>query len=107
MKRLQKRQPDTESAFPGGGAGVGSAPTGEPEYVEDGGAAGNNGDTPATGLAEGFAQHRAGFGGDQHPYMASLVNDIAEVTYEWAVTNGGYNPADSVNGLQEFLQKSN
>ncbi len=44
-----------------------------------------------------------------------LISDIAEITYEWAVTHGGYNPADfssydtnpadSLNGLQEFLQK--
>ncbi len=35
----------------GTGGGVGSAPTGEPEYAEDGGAAGS-GDTPATGEEE-------------------------------------------------------
>lgn len=65
-------------------------------------------------LAEGFAKHRAGFGNDHHPYMASLVKDIAEVTYTWAMENG-YNPndfsdydtspTDSVSGLKEFLQK--
>ncbi|WP_418602355.1 hypothetical protein [Hwangdonia sp.] len=65
-------------------------------------------------LVEGFSKHRAGFGNDHHPYMASLVNDMAEVTYTWAMENG-YNPndfsdydtspTDSLNGLKEFLQK--
>ncbi len=65
-------------------------------------------------LAEGFAKHRAGFGGDHHPYMASLVNDIAEVTYAWATANGydssdfaayDNNPGDDIDGLKEFLRK--
>ncbi len=32
-----------------------------------------------TELAEGFAKHRSGFGGDYHPYITSLVHDIAQV----------------------------
>ncbi len=65
-------------------------------------------------LAEGFAKHRAGFGGDHHPYMASLVNDIAEVTYTWAIANGytpndfttyDENPSDGIDGLKEFLRE--
>ena len=65
-------------------------------------------------LAEGFAKHRAGFGGNHHPYIATLLGDIAEVTYAWAISHG-YEPdtfaehdsnlADDVDGLREFLNK--
>ena len=66
-------------------------------------------------LAEGFAKHRAGFGGDHHPYMASLVHDIAEVTYTWVTAHGGYDPnnfaaydtdpGDAIDGLKAFLRQ--
>lgn len=67
-------------------------------------------------LAEGFAEHRADFYSEanQHEYMTSLVHDIAEVTYEWATENGyapgdfasyDTDPADEIDGLQEFLQQ--
>lgn len=73
----------------------------------------NNPNPSYTELLIGFANHRSNFGGNHHEYMASLINDISEVTYTWAISNGydigdftdyDTNPNDSVNGLQIFMQ---
>ena len=64
-------------------------------------------------LVEDFAKHRAGFGNDHHPYMASLVEDVSAVSYNWAI-NKGYSiedfsefntqDSDGKNGMEEYFE---
>lgn len=62
-------------------------------------------------LVKDFTKYQAGFGGNHHEYMTSLVNNISDSSYNWAINNGysfndfaEFDTAENPkNGLQEYL----